>query len=35
MLENLRNDTEVKNRLASSKDVASRYEDLLDKAGDK
>jgi hypothetical protein len=35
MLKDLRDDPEVKKRLASSKDVAARYEDLLDKAGDK
>ena len=35
ILKNLRDDREVKKRLASCKDVAARYEDLLDKAGDK
>jgi hypothetical protein len=35
MLKELRDDREVKKRLAWCKDVAARYEDLLDKAGDK
>jgi hypothetical protein len=35
MLKELRDDREVRIRLASCKDVAARYEDLLDKAGDK
>lgn len=35
MLKELRDDPDVKTRLASCKDVAARYEDLLDKAGDK
>lgn len=35
MLRELRDDREVKTRLASCKDFAARYEDLLDKAGDK
>jgi hypothetical protein len=35
MLKDLRDDREVRMRLASCKDVAARYEDLLDKAGDK
>jgi hypothetical protein len=35
MLKDLREDPAVKTRLDSCKDVAARYEDLLDKAGDK
>jgi hypothetical protein len=35
MLKALHDDREVKLRLTSCKDVAARYEDLLDKAGDK
>jgi hypothetical protein len=35
MLKALREDEEVKTRLATCKDVAARYEDLLDMAGDK
>jgi hypothetical protein len=35
MLKELREDKAVKTRLASCKEVAARYEDLLDRAGDK
>ena len=35
MLKDFRDDHDVKLRLSSCKDVSARYEDLLDKAGDK